>query len=291
MDERSASVRLAAAAAAWAAYVKRWGLLYSILGKRLPAAEVAAAKADAIRLGEQVIRDIGSGVQARIAPLAQFRARGLDRLMLERVGHWKTIVESSSKATRLAMEQVSKIDGIADLWKRSFAGRRFNDDIRKVSLKALEKAFAAESPIFQGTKELVEALRPLAKDGLNLVIPINKPPYGRTMMYNVEAYAKMVAKTTVREAEQESFFAEADRLGTSLVKMPHLNRDYAAEGDEVCARINGRIFSIEPGGSKGKKTGNKYPYLYGPEGIGNTGYLTAHPNCRHIARPIPEEIA
>lgn len=292
-EEQRLAGRLMAAVIRWAAFAKRWGLLYAVTGQRLPEQEVAAERERAQKIGSESIRALSEHRFVKTVPKFEFRARGLDRIILERTKHWRAVIDTSSRATRAAIAAIPVDDETLGMWRKYGIGRRTQDDVRKLSLQALERAFERESPIWAGKQEVRAALEPLVRNvGGVAKIPlrVGKPPASMWRMYDADKYAELVSLTTVREAEQEAFFADADRIGTDLVKMPYFPRDYSAEGDIVCERINGQIFSLKPGGSRGS-SGKEYPYLYGPEGIGATGYLLAHPHCRHIARPIPQEVA
>lgn len=224
---------------------------------------------------------------------------GLAQLKSERRNAWKRMVRGAKQHVLDVVDRIPVTPALESEWKLARVARRRSDKFRKAALDVLMDTVKEGDAVARGRSALIKKLTEYGDAG-RITIPVNRktPLSNPFRTYDVRDYSEMVSMTTTREAEVKSNLIEAERIGTSLVKMPAFGRNYAAEGDEICARINGRIFSIKPSGSAGA-SGKIYPYLYGTTdpgglgytGIGDTGYLMPHPRCRHVAVPIAEEVA
>lgn len=92
-----------------------------------------------------------------------------------------------------------------------------------------------------------------------------------------DTYAKMVARSTTREAGNTARMNTGDQLGYDLVR---ISEHYPT--CKVCAPLQGRIYS---------RSGNdtRFPSLYSLPGFAD-GYNNMHPNCRHVVTPTVEAL-
>lgn len=253
----------------------------------LPAAE-AAVVAQALPLLDALIDNRAVRI---IGKFGDAQPVGLSQLKSERRNAWKRMARGAKQHVLDVVDRIPVTPSLESEWKFARVARRRPDKIRQAALDVLMDTVKEGDAVARGRKALIAKLSEYADAG-RITIPINRttPLANPFRTYDVRDYSELVSMTTTREAEVKSNLIEAERIGTSLVKMPAFGRNYAAEGDEICARINGKIYSIRKGGSYGA-SGTFYPYLYGPDGIGDTGYLMPHPRCRHVAVPIAEEVA
>jgi len=232
-----------------------------------------------------------------------FATPGLDKLQRDIQINWVRRMKEVETVLLDVTDQI-RTPALADSWKNARIGRRRLDAFAGVNPRELANQAIGEA--FEGQQGRVAAIAKLQRKIENLVegkliiqvnsqIPTLEP---RTMAFDPSDYAELVGITTTAEMSQVAYLDEAENIGTNLVKMPYFGKNYKKLGDEVCGRIDGKIFSILPEGSYGA-SGTWYPYLYSGEdvggvgyyGIGDTGYVTPHPRCNHIARPIPEAAA
>lgn len=117
--------------------------------------------------------------------------------------------------------------------------------------------------------------------------------------WDAAEYSEMVAKTTAHEAYQVANIEQAKEVGTRLLRFNSTGKgqQFYVSIEDPCSLIDGATVSIVPGTITGKFRGkenvrflkigkNFFPYLYD---LLTGGYVTPHPNCRHIGRPEPEE--
>jgi len=225
---------------------------------------------------------------ARVAGRFRFPSDALAELAASRRDYAKGIVRSALAEMRRELRSIPRTKAQTKAWEAIGIGRREADLARSRSLAALEKAVRDKQPIVGGGKFIRENLKILSKDGTTFPLKINTARGPEIRNYDIGYYADLVADTTYHEAEQKALFAAADELGTQLVKFNSKKADYSS--DPVCARIDGKIFSLNPRGSLGA-SGTRYPYLYARGKGLRPGWSTAHPHCDHVAYPIAKELA
>ena len=215
-------------------------------------------------------------------------------------------------------------------------GRQSQDIIRTMTLKELEKGFLKGQPSTYLRKGFIEQLnerasaqmvfdpsspefdkKALAKftkefpDKVPVFHVDGQPkfwlhtrPYNETSWraYDAQFYSDLVSLTTTQEARWIATEDRAKRVGTRFIKVTRGSKSdaqYRAEGDEMCARINGKVFALEnvssKGGIKGAfgKSGKFYAWIRDSQaGINNAGgFVKPHPFCKHQASPLPERFA
>lgn len=146
--------------------------------------------------------------------------------------------------------------------------KRFAAQIKKQ--RAIISEFSERIPIFN-------------QDGRAKFYLHVKPYRGRYIAYDVENYIDLVTSATQREAINEANVAKAARLGTRLVVWNDTGKDYSKTKDHVCARINGKAYSIEPSGTW--VAGKFFPYW---KNAISGGFSIPHPHCNHTLRPVSE---
>jgi hypothetical protein len=192
-------------------------------------------------------------------------------------------------------------------------GRRGQDIIREISLNTIEDAFLrgkgalalkdeiSRELISKGRADLAELIDQGydIKDEILKAVPVFsedgrphfflKNKHGQFMKFEIEHYAELVASTTTEEADRMANVEKARAIGTRLVVFNETGKGrafYIETNDLRCAAVDGRIFSIEEGGTI--IDGYRFPYwreaLPGP-------YTTCHPFCHHFMRPIAEVVA
>lgn len=150
---------------------------------------------------------------------------------------------------------------------------RYVDDARDEALRAAGLAATGEklasgSTVRQMQKNLIDKLQ---KQGFMTV------QYGsgeRAYQVSLDAYAEMVARSTTREAGNMARETQLKENGYDLMKM-----SVHFPTCEVCARLQGRVYSIS-GEDK------RFPSIVR---VYRNGYRNVHPNCRHIMAPFIEE--
>ncbi|MFA5432290.1 MAG: phage minor capsid protein [Candidatus Paceibacterota bacterium] len=147
----------------------------------------------------------------------------------------------------------------------NYFGRRMIDEIRTIGLEATTQKIARGQTVKQMQKALLERL---TSDGQLNITDKN----GRLL--NPEAYAKMVARTTTREATNTGILQQVRDIGRDLVQISTIHSTCP-----ICAVYEGRVYSIS-GRDK------RYPPL---SKVFRGGYKTIHPNCKHHISPYIEE--
>jgi len=247
---------------------------------------------DVETMGSQILANMIASRGARVFSAYQFTAPGLGQLRSEVAQNWRGRVKGARMIVLDTVDQIVQTPSLAEGIAAARIGRRRVDEIRQAALDLLSQSLESGAGQRAGQMALRDRLVAISKDGkfplqINRTSPLQAP----TRFYRPEDYAELVAVTTNAEAEQVAYFDQAAELKTTFVKMPYFAVDYGKKKDHVCARINGKIFSLKPEGEYGPKSGEFRPYLYGEDGLGDTGYTTAHPYCRHVARPLPAELA
>lgn len=148
----------------------------------------------------------------------------------------------------------------------NFVGRRIEDAVREAALDATAQRMA------QG--EGLRFMQSLVKSNLlNLGMDAIVDKNGRPM--SITNYAKMVARTTPREAVNVGKVQQMESMKKDLVKIDTTNTTCP-----ICAIYQGRVYSIS-----GKD--KRFPWLKKVAGF-RSGYHTIHPNCTHVLMPYIE---
>jgi hypothetical protein len=88
-------------------------------------------------------------------------------------------------------------------------------------------------------------------------------------MYNLGAYARMVARTTLREAQTQATLDLCATYENDLVEISDHNTDC-----ELCEQYEGNIYSLSGNDSEYPKLEEETPF---------------HPNCQHSILPTSSE--
>ena len=147
----------------------------------------------------------------------------------------------------------------------NFIGRQIKDNVRSISLDAVKQARITGQSVQQLRQELIGRF---VDNNITSIMTKN----GRRI--NLDSYAEVVARSTVREAENRAQIEQVKASGRDLVRMSS-----HATSCPICAPLQGRVYSI---------SGNdpEYPAL----DVAYSGsHANIHPNCRHSLSPyVPE---
>jgi hypothetical protein len=146
-----------------------------------------------------------------------------------------------------------------------FVGRKIKDEIRDASLKASALKLSTG-------KTVEEATRMLHTNFLVKGLTGFKDSAGR--MWNLDAYAGMVIRSTTREATNGGTLNHITGAGEDLVQVSQHNSPC-----NICSAYEGRVYSIS-----GKN--KNYPPL---DAMFSGDYLNIHPNCVHVLTPYIEK--
>jgi hypothetical protein len=173
---------------------------------------------------------------------------------------------------------------MATFFEKVAIGRRGQDSIRERALDILENNYLKAGSAKEFKTQFAAEIRSL-HPGDPKKFPLEIYPYnGQTRNYNITKYSELVAVTTTNEARTVGFISQAKEMGTPLVKYNSTGEDYSESNDDLCARIDGQVFSIDPNVKEvnGKEVKYLFDVLKGP-------YVTPHPYCRHHPRPLDPE--
>ncbi len=141
-----------------------------------------------------------------------------------------------------------------------YFGRHLADNIRQIGIDAIAEKLSTGQTIREARRRILERLQ---AEGMTTVTG------GSGRQFRLDGYADLVARTTTREATNSATTSTGEQLGYDLVKF---SEHYPT--CEVCAPIQGRIFSIS-----GKD--KRFPALSDVPGF-DKGFKVIHPNCRHV---------
>ena len=141
-------------------------------------------------------------------------------------------------------------------------GRVMEDEIRKAGLQASLEKVSSGRTVKQMQRSLVQMLEEKG------IAAIEYMRGGKKCYMSLNAYAKLVARSTVHEARNTANINLGVRIGNDLVKMSsHFG------SCPICAPYEGRVFSVSG-------TNPNYPALY--DTPWSSAYQNFHPHCRHI---------
>ena len=149
-------------------------------------------------------------------------------------------------------------------------GRMMDDEIRKAGIKASLEKVSSGQTVRQMQRNLIKTLE---KKGIAAIEYMR----GGTKCYmSLDAYAELVARSTVHEARNTANINLGVRIGNDLVKMSsHFG------SCPICEPYQGRVFSVSG-------TSPNYPALY--DTPWSSAYQNFHPHCRHILTQYIEEL-
>jgi len=145
-----------------------------------------------------------------------------------------------------------------------FIGRQIKDGVQKAVEDAIGLKLSTNETLRECKKNV---LKNFAERGITAVRTKN----GRYI--RLDAYADMVARSTVREVTNTATIKQVQELGYDLVRMSE-----HPGACPICQKYEGRVYSIS-----GKD--KRFPKL---DVAFNNGYANIHPRCRHVLTPYIE---
>lgn len=145
-----------------------------------------------------------------------------------------------------------------------FIGRQIKDTIQKATEDAIGLKLTTNETLKECKKNI---LRNFAENGINAI----KTKNNRTI--RLDAYADLVARSTVREVTNTATIKQVEELGYDLVKISS-----HTGACPICQKYEGRVYSIS-----GKD--KRFPRL---DVVFSSGYANIHPRCRHVLEPYIE---
>ena len=174
------------------------------------------------------------------------------------------ILNKLSKAHRKTINVFirNKLNDLNDV--NYFIGRQIKDNIQK----AVEDAVGLKLTTNETLKECKKnILKNFAERGITAVRTKN----GRYI--RLDAYADLVARSTVREVTNTAIIKQVQELGYDLVKMSS-----HSGACPICQKYEGRVYSISGKDKRFPKLGVAF----------SGGYANIHPRCRHTLEPYIE---
>jgi hypothetical protein len=210
--------------------------------------------------------------RAILARLGKTRARGpeparsgpkavqdiAETALLKAIGSIMQTVENYAAAAMRATQAIRIIPATI----QAFAYGDVADKIDDLARKAVKKEMARGAL----QKQIMDTLEEDILDG-NFITIVGKAGVSRT--YNIRKYAKMVARTTLRDAQTAATIDNCKRYENDLVAVSSHGTDCA-----ICAEYEGNIYSISGNDSKYPALDESPPF---------------HPNCMHVITPTSEE--
>lgn len=145
-----------------------------------------------------------------------------------------------------------------------FIGRQIKDTIQKATDDAIGLKLTTNETLKECKKNI---LKNFAENGINAI----KTKNNRTI--RLDAYADLVARSTVREVTNTATIKQVEELGYDLVKISS-----HPGACPICQTYEGRVYSIS-----GKD--KRFPRL---DVVFSSGYANIHPRCRHVLEPYIE---
>lgn len=184
-------------------------------------------------------------------------------------------IKMSSKEETVILKELSKVhrktinvfiqNKLGDLSDTHFfIGRQIKDGIQKATEEAVGLKLATNETLKECKKNI---LRNFAENGINAI----KTKNNRTI--RLDAYADLVARSTVREVTNTATIKQVEELGYDLVKISS-----HTGACPICQKYEGRVYSIS-----GKD--KRFPKL---DVVFSSGYANIHPRCRHVLEPYIE---
>ncbi|GLI51332.1 hypothetical protein TSYNTROOL_14180 [Tepidanaerobacter syntrophicus] len=174
------------------------------------------------------------------------------------------ILKELSKAHRKTINVFiqNKLGDLSDT--QFFIGRQIKDSIQKATEDAIGLKLTTNETLKECKKNI---LRNFAENGINAI----KTKNNRTI--RLDAYADLVARSTVREVTNTATIKQVEELGYDLVKISS-----HTGACPICQKYEGRVYSIS-----GKD--KRFPRL---DVVFSSGYANIHPRCRHVLEPYIE---
>ena len=147
----------------------------------------------------------------------------------------------------------------------NFVGRRIRDQWRRVQLEVTTETLAEGRTLREARRRLLEVV---ADEGLGSF----RDAKGR--VWRMDSYAKMVSRSTTREATNLGRMNQLRELGRDLVQFSSHSSPC-----EICAPLENRVYSMS-----GEDT--RYPKL----DVAFGDYANIHPNCKHSVSPYVEDL-
>lgn len=253
-------------------YIDAEQKLIDIIMKKQRASSAAAYEKSLLKQIDEELQKLRTTSAKRVTELVEYYYEsGLQQLVEE----LSSIGENCTydMMSRLNKEQVEIIarNTTGNLNKANkMIGRRIQDTVRKVTLKASAEKLTTGQTIKQMQKSLTKALE---NEQLTSVT------YSNGNKMPISKYAEMAARSTAAETQNSAQLVQAKDWGYDLVKMTSHSPTCA-----VCAKYQGRVYATTKQAANGKyrdKDGRliKFPYIY--DTVLVKGYDTVHPNCRH----------
>lgn len=176
------------------------------------------------------------------------------------------ILKELSKAHRKTINVFirNKLGDLSDT--QFFIGRQIKDTIQKATEDAIGLKLTTNETLKECKKNI---LKNFAENGINAI----KTKNNRTI--RLDAYADLVARSTVREVTNTATIKQVEELGYDLVKISS-----HSGACPICQQYQGRVYSIS-----GKD--KRFPRL---DVAFSSGYANIHPRCRHVLEPFIEEL-
>ena len=186
-----------------------------------------------------------------------------------RVAEARALVDDNLAKTLAEIQAQRTADGMAYIRAANQTiGRQVDDILRRIALEQVKKTMDNNRDTAQTARgirdEIFEApaqgaLRDI--EGERFVVD------KRGRKWQPKHYARMVARTTTREAMSEAFLARAAHEGEDLIRV---SSHPDGQADPICVPFEGKLFSLS-GRTPGLPVLERRPPF--------------HPNCRHVLIP------
>ena len=173
---------------------------------------------------------------------------------------------ADNRAAQLLADQAQQKIADASL----AAGRKTEEGLRRIALNEISGASSQGDSVKQSADRVLKELADRGmiskgENGTKLVEILGKD--GKTRNYQAEKYAKMVVRTTAREAHTAAVKQQMLQAGLDLVEVS--SHDSSCD---ICGPYDGNVYSIS-GNTAGYDVLNEEPPF--------------HPNCSHVLTPGP----
>ena len=153
------------------------------------------------------------------------------------------------------------------------------DDLSKAIEKNItSRMIDVNNPDIEAAR-FFDAVKVFNRDGEKRLVFKNKN--GKQYSFTPKHYSRLMSESLMTESQWSSEIQESIKKGDNLIKFNSTGtskESYLKQGDNICAVIDGQIFSVMPSGSNGA-SGKFYPSIYTV--INNKKWLNPHPFCKH----------